>query len=336
MTQRPATPRWLTGFVIGVVVLTVSAVGLWAVNLPYLVWSPGPVTNAFGIITPEPGVEMYPADGELLVLTVLQNTNVNAWDLAIAAADPTLDVYPRQAVFRAGESNQQYHDRELDAMAQTIQIATEVALSKVDNPPSNIRLQVLTVKGDFPAAQVLDPGDVILSIDGRDVTSIDVLRQALADKAAGDVVTLEIMRGSDTMTVDVALGEITDDSGVTRPAIGVTLGPHPPLDIETNNVGGPSAGLMFTLSLIDLLTPDDLTEGHVIAGTGTISLDGTVGAIGGVRQKIVAAEAAGAEYMFVPQANWDEAQTADRKSMQLVEVASVDEALAFLATLSHT
>jgi len=336
MTQSPSAPRWLAGFVAGVLALAAGGVGLWAVDLPYLVWSPGPVTNAFGAIEVQDGVTTYPPDGEMLVLTVLQNTTVNGWELAIAGADPTLDVYPRAAVYRSGESNQQYRDRQLDAMDQTIQTALQVALGRIEAPPEITRFRIDSVQGEFPAASVLDPGDVILDIDGKAVTSVDVIRQELADRSPGDVVHLTIERGAETMTVDVTLGETTDDNGAVRAIIGVTLGIDPPLDINSNNVGGPSAGLMFTLSLIDLLSPGDLTEGHVIAGTGTISLDGTVGAIGGVRQKVVAAEAAGAEYMFVPQPNWDEALTAERSSMELVPVASVDDALTFLATLTHT
>jgi PDZ domain-containing protein len=106
-----------------------------------------------------------------------------------------------------------------------------------------------------------------------------------------------------------------------------------PIDIDAGLVGGPSAGLMYTLAVMELLGPEDLSHGHVVAGTGTIDSAGNVGGIGGVRQKVVAAEAAGAEVMLVPASNLDEALTARRDHLELIPVSTLDEALAALATL---
>src|SRR5690606_7754735 len=106
------------------------------------------------------------------------------------------------------------------------------------------------------------------------------------------------------------------------------------IDIDTGIVGGPSAGMMYTLAIIDVLTPGSLTGGRVVAGTGTIDLEGSVGEVGGVRQKVVAAEAAGAEYMFVPAGNLAAAESAPRGDMELVAVESIDDALEFLRGLA--
>jgi len=108
-----------------------------------------------------------------------------------------------------------------------------------------------------------------------------------------------------------------------------------PIDVEidSTNIGGPSAGMMYTLAVIDVLTPDDITNGHRIAGTGTISSDGSVGAIGGVRQKVEGAAAAGAEYILVPKDNYEDALTADVSGAQIVSVTTIDDALSFLASL---
>lgn len=120
--------------------------------------------------------------------------------------------------------------------------------------------------------------------------------------------------------------------------IGVLLGelsePPFPVEIEPGDVGGPSAGMMHALAIIDTLTEGELTDGHVVAGTGTIGLDGTVGTIGGIRQKVVAAEAAGAEYILVPQGNYETALTAERDSIEIVPVATIDDAVDFLESLS--
>jgi PDZ domain-containing protein len=106
-----------------------------------------------------------------------------------------------------------------------------------------------------------------------------------------------------------------------------------PIEIEAGQIGGPSAGLMYTLAVMDLLAPDELTGGHVVAGTGTIDIEGNVGPIGGIRQKVVAAEAAGAEVMLVPTDNYEEALTARRVAMELIAVSTLDEALAALGQL---
>src|SRR5690606_16294275 len=120
------------------------------------------------------------------------------------------------------------------------------------------------------------------------------------------------------------------------PLVGIlaaTLNPQYPIDINSANVGGPSAGLMYTLAIIEVLRADDLTNGHVVAGTGTVAGDGTVGAIGGIRQKVVAAEAAGAEVILVPEGNYESALSAERTTIDIVPVATVDQALDYLEAL---
>lgn len=324
------------GFVAGSVVLAATGVALWTVDVPYLVWSPGPVTEALDIIEVEEGVDSFPPDGELLVLTVLQNSSVNAWELAVAIVDPTLDVYRREAVFREGESNEEYRTRQLGLMDQTIQTATRVALARLPGPAVSTRYRIDSLSEEFPAFDVFEPGDILIEVDGTDAMSLDAIRATLDGHEAGDVVDVVVEREGERLTLQVELAEVTDDDGSTRRVLGVALGIEPPVDIEANNVGGPSAGLMFTLSIIDLLSDGDLTKGHVVAGTGTISLDGVVGGIGGVRQKVAAAEAFGAEYMLVPADDFDEALTAERDDIEIVAVATVDDALDFLDSLEAT
>jgi PDZ domain-containing protein len=121
--------------------------------------------------------------------------------------------------------------------------------------------------------------------------------------------------------------------------IGIIVGeltePPFPVTIQAGNVGGPSAGMMHALAIIDTLTPGEMTRGHIIAGTGTIQFDGSVGSIGGIRQKVVGAEAAGAEYILVPEGNYEEALTAERESIGIVSVATLQDAIDFLATLDE-
>jgi PDZ domain-containing protein len=108
-----------------------------------------------------------------------------------------------------------------------------------------------------------------------------------------------------------------------------------PIDVEidSSNIGGPSAGMMYTLAIMNVLTPEDITHGLRIAGTGTITTNGEVGPIGGIRQKVVGATLSGAEYILVPEANYEEALTVDIESAEIVAVSTIDDALDFLATL---
>ncbi|MDX1449272.1 MAG: S16 family serine protease [Acidimicrobiia bacterium] len=334
--KHPTTvPRWLIAFAAGLFVTAGLAVGAWAVDLPYVGWSPGQTSEAFDAIILEEGVTAYPADGELLVLTVVSQP-LNVYEFVVAMFDPTVDVYDRAVVRREGETDEEYRTRQLGLMDAAVQRALVIAFDRLGLDVGEVRYRIESVLGGFPAASVLDPGDFVLEVDGAPMDSIDVIRNQLADRAPGDMVELTIERDGEIQTVMVELGETTDEeTGEPRTIVGITIGPFidPPVDIDTNNVGGPSAGMMYTLALIDLLSEEDLTHGHIIAGTGTIEADGSVGGIGGIRQKVVAAKAAGAAYMLVPESNYAAALTADRGSMELVSVATIDDALAFLASL---
>jgi PDZ domain-containing protein len=188
---------------------------------------------------------------------------------------------------------------------------------------------------DVPAASVLELGDSIEEIDGTPISSVSDIRSVLEGLEVGDTLEMTISRDGEETTVTVELAEREDEPGA--PMIGVMLGeltePPFPVSIEAGDVGGPSAGMMHTLAIIDTLTEGELTGGNVIAGTGTISLDGSVGSIGGIRQKVVAAEAAGADYILVPEGNYESALTAERESIEIVPVATIDDAIDFLESL---
>lgn len=336
--HHPRTvPRWLVAFVVGAVLTAGLALAAWAVELPYVGWSPGPVSDALDAIVVEDGLTIYPPDGELLVLTVVSQP-LNVYELVTAITDPTVDVYDRSVVRREGESDEEYRTRQLGLMDAAVQRALAVAFDRLGIDPGEVRYRVESVLGGYPASAILEPGDFVLEVDGVPMDSIDVIRKQLADARPGDTVRLLVERSGDRLELDVELGETTDeDTGQPRTIIGITIGPFidPPATIDTNNVGGPSAGMMFTLALIDLLSDGDLTKGHAVAGTGTIEADGTVGGIGGVRQKVVAAEASGAEFMLVPESNYQDALTAERNDIELVSIATIDEALDFLAGLDQ-
>ncbi|MGH8959097.1 MAG: PDZ domain-containing protein, partial [Acidimicrobiia bacterium] len=189
-----------------------------------------------------------------------------------------------------------------------------------------------------PAADVLQVNDIITAVAGSPVELPTEIGAALTGKQPGDAITLGFTRDDEPMTAQVEL--IAQDEDPTAPLIGISVAAlNPrfefpfPIDIDAGLIGGPSAGMMYTLAVMELLSPDSLSSGHVVAGTGTIDVDGNVGGIGGVRQKVVAAEAAGADVMLVPASNYEEALTAPRNGIELIAVATLDEALAALANL---
>lgn len=333
--EAPRATKWPL-YVIGVLfTLGLVATALWNVELPYLAWSPGPISDAADTIVVE-DVPVFPPDGELLMLTVVSQ-DVNIFEAVIAGFDPTIDLVRKQAVRRVGESDEEYRNRVLQQMDDSNFRSVAVALDYLgyELVPSEVVINEF-VEG-VPAEQVLELGDTIKAINGAPITTVAEIRSQIEGLMPGDTIQVTIDRAGVESSVFVELAEREEEPGV--PLIGVVLGeltqPPFPVEISAGNVGGPSAGMMHTLAIIDTLTEGELTRGHVIAGTGTIRLDGTIGSIGGVRQKVVAAEAAGAAYLLVPASNYESALTAERDSMEIVPVADLDEALEFLEGLEQ-
>lgn len=326
--QRSASwPLYLIG---GLFVAGFLSVVAWNVELPYLAYSPGPIADAADSVVAEE-VELFPPEGELVMLTILQQ-DVNVFEAFIAGVDPTIDLVRKQAVRREGESDQEYRNRVLDQMSSSNFRAVTVALQYLGYEMEPVEVIVTNVEEGVPAAGKIEQGDVISSVNGNPIASFDDLERALEGYDVGDTISLKVDREESTREFEVELAERENEPG--EPMIGITIRsvtePPFPIEIRAGDVGGPSAGLMHTLAIIDNLTEGELTKGRVIAGTGTIDFDGTVGSIGGIRQKVVAAEAAGADYILVPEGNYETALTAERETIEIVPVATLDDAISFL------
>lgn len=301
----------------------------WNIPLPLIAYSPGPVTDAVDAVVVE-GAEVYDSEGEWIMLTVA-GQDINAFEALIAAADPSVDVLARAVVRRPEESDEDYRRRNLQLMDQSTATAISVALSRleVEDEP---HVFITGYAADTPAGEVLEIGDRIVSLGGEPVVATEDLAGVLQPAAPGDVVSVEVERAGEVRSFEVEL--VADEEGPDRAIIGIFVRDLPFwVEIDPGIVGGPSAGLMYTLAIIEALTPESLAGGAVLSGTGTVDLDGNVGSIGGVRQKVVASEAAGAEYMLVPEGNYEAARTAPRQDLELVPVSTVDEALDFLESL---
>lgn len=324
-------PLYLIGALFFVGVMSVIA---WNIELPYLAYSAGPVSDAADSVVAE-DVAFYPPDGELLMLTVVSQ-DVNVFEAMIAGVDPTVDLVRKQAVRREGESDEEYRNRVLQQMDDSNFRAIAVALNYLGYEMVPTEVVINEVMDGVPAADVLELGDTVLTVNGSDIASVADFAPALEGYGVGDTIEIDVERVGTVVELEVVLAERDDEPGV--PMIGIVLGELTeapfPLAIEAGDVGGPSAGMMHTIAIVDALTEGELTHGRVIAGTGTIQLDGTVGNIGGIRQKVVGAEAAGAEIILVPLGNYEAALTAERDHIEIVPVATLDEAIAYLEGLS--
>lgn len=199
--------------------------------------------------------------------------------------------------------------------------------------------KTVTPKGDF------HPGDIIKKLNGKTIGNFEGLAEALKGKNAGDKVPVELERGGKKVDQQVELVKIGEENGEPKAGLGVSVGevrkvqpsdPDKEVLFKDTRIGGPSAGLMFTLEIYNQLTPGDLSKGYRVAGTGTMSEDGSVGPIGGVQFKIVASERQHADIFFVPEDNYKEAKAkADeiQSGMKLVPVKQVDDALKYLEEL---
>jgi Lon-like protease len=311
------------------------SIAAWSLELPYFALSAGPVSDVIDNVVLLDGVDGFDSGSELMMLTVSVQ-GVNAYELMAAAVDPTVDLLRQERLRDPDESDEEYRERGLQQMDQSKENAIAVALERVggDLVIGSDGVEVVDLVEGAPAASVLEIGDIITRVEGASISVAQDIGQQLADNAPGDLVAVTVQRRGATLEVEIELTAAEDDPD--RPLVGIlaqTVNPQYPVDINSANVGGPSAGMMYTLGIIDALTPGDITKGHVVAGTGTIAPDGSVGGVGGIRQKVVAAEAAGAEVVLVPASNYDDALTALAEDIEIVAVASIDDALSYLESL---
>ncbi|GMQ86799.1 MAG: SepM family pheromone-processing serine protease [Acidimicrobiia bacterium] len=333
-------PLVLSVLLIGVGIAIALA---WPVKVPYYTLSPGPVydTSDFIYVVDNPN-EVDESQGELFFLTVsLQEANVFEW--IAAQLSSKVDLSPRENIRPSGVSSEELQRTNLARMEQSKRDAQFVALTQLGYEPTLTGTGALvteTVPGSG-AEGVLLANDVIVAVDGAVVAFSDDLLRGLADKEIGESAVLTVERpveGADDpelIELEIVLGPHVDDP--TRPMIGILLTDNEPIvefpieiDTDSQNIGGPSAGMMFTLEIINQLTEDDITDGMRIAGTGTIHRDGTVGPIGGVKQKVFGAIDAGATIVFIPAANYDDALIAAGDDITVVRVETIDDPLDYL------
>jgi Lon-like protease len=299
--------------------------------LPYYSIGPGPARELAPLIriADHP---VYRSSGRF-VMTSVHVDQLNGIGVLAAWLDPNRAVVRRDVIYAPGESDQEEARRAISDMDQSKLDAAYVVLKELDDYPKDHGEGVLieSVVPGCAADGELFPGDVVTAIDGRSIGGMRAASDAIRAAPSGSTLTFDV-------TVDGEpehIGLVREPCGGDRdPLVGVRMIPRFPfpITISSGEVGGPSAGLMWAVTLYDLLTPGDLTGGRTIAGTGVIGLDGGIHPIGGIAEKIVAAREAGADVLLLPKGNLAEARAAGVEGIRLVPVASFDEALTWLRT----
>lgn len=312
----------------------VAALGLGlavgTVPVPYVIEKPGPTFNTLGDAQGAPvisvtGRETYPAAGNLDLTTVYvdggPNGPVSILGAFAAWLDPAKSVYPEELIYPVGTTREQAEEQGTVAMATSQENAVASALKELEIPYGQ-ELQAAGFSKGSPSEGKIEQGDVFRSINGRPITSLSVIQDELAaGKGASATVVLD--RGGDQVSQDIT----PVDNGEGRYILGVLLQYKFtfPFDVKIalDKVVGPSAGLMFSLAIIDKLTPGDLTGGRHVAGTGEITPDGKVAPIGGIAQKMQGAKDAGATLFLAPSANCDEVVGNIPDGLQVVKVENL-------------
>ena len=329
---------WTWAGVFLFVVVGLGVIGGMALKVPYVALVPGSATDTEPLVEID-GTEAFPSDGELLFTTVRVRQSPNLWEYLWLKADGDAEVVPEQDIL-GGRSPEENREFNLGLMNDSKMIAIAVALNELGfEAVTTDAVVVQQLVPDTPAEAALVLGDSILAIDGTPTPNTDELVELLGGRAPGETVSLSVQRfgEEEIREIDVSLA-----ANPERPEAGF-LGIQPAdrprflndvgfsVDIDSGSVGGPSAGLAFTLAVLDHLTPGELTGGAQVAVTGTINAVGDVGPVGGVLQKTAAVEELGVDVFIVPAALGAEELAAIEAragdDLQIVPVFSLDEAL---------
>jgi PDZ domain-containing protein len=320
--------RWLARWRF-VLPILVFAFVLNFIRLPYFVFEPGPAQDVIPLIHVEER-QIYPTQGHFL-LTAVSFFQPNVYEIFRAWVDSTQEVVPQSYLLAPGQTQEEETRVALSQMDTSKIDAAVVALAAEADYPDKHGTGALveTVYPDTPAEGKLFAGDLILAIDGEAVNTVEDVGPHIQSAGVGHALRFTVEAGGVRQDVEVAPAIV---SGSDTPIIGVRLVDNFPfpVTIDSGGIGGPSAGLMWALGLTDILTPRDLTGGRTIAGTGTIDPEGKVGPIGGIEEKVAAAERAGAVLFFAPKDNAAAAKSV-AGDMVIVPVQTYQQALDYLS-----
>lgn len=334
------TRRALTLLLASVLALGLGA-GAAFTTVPYVALKPGPTCNTLGACYGEKvlsftGATPQQRDGALQLTTVSVQDRLTLIQALVGWLSPSDAVLPREIVFAPDKTDQQNQQQNAEEMTQSQDSASTAALSYLGYKGTTKVLAQAITKG-APAEGRLKAGDQLLTVDGRPVTSEAQLRSLISARSAGQPVTIGYVRGGVKGSVTITTAAAPDKT--KRAIVGVTpiVQTDFPVkvDIRLRDVGGPSAGLMFALGIVDELGKVDLTGGLNVAGTGEITAEGQVGAIGGIAQKMRGAKARGATVFLSPADNCVEAKKTKPSGLLLIKVTTLASAVDALTALRN-
>ncbi|SFI60446.1 MULTISPECIES: SepM family pheromone-processing serine protease [unclassified Bacillus (in: firmicutes)] len=334
--------RYLYALLIGVII----AMLIVFVPLPYYITKPGMAEKLEPYVKVEGGNK---EKGDFMLVTVSMG-RANVVNFLSAKFNKYEEIFKKEEILRKGESDEEYQFRQVYAMKESQDAAIYNAYKRANAPVTfeNQGVLVVGIANDMPAAEKLKLGDRILAVDGQSLQTAEQFIAYMKTKKQNDEVSVKYVHENKEKEDKFVLKPIPEDK--SRAGIGVSiitdkkLTVSPNVKIDAHKIGGPSAGLMFTLEIYNQLVKEDITKGHEIAGTGTINEKGEVGPIGGISQKVVAAHNAGAEVFFAPNENGKEnsnykeaVKTAKdiNTKMKIIPVDTLDDALTYLDKMSE-
>jgi Lon-like protease len=336
LTRRGAT---LLVAAAGVVVALVVASTL---SVPYVALTPGPTLNTLGELSGKPLIQIsghrtYKTAGHLNLVTVSYiggpQSNFNVFAALRSWLTPHEAVVPQEEIFPPGQSQQQVQQQDTEEMTNSQQSATAAALCQLNISYKTVDT-IRTTEPGKPAAGVLRKGDVITAVDGTPVTCRHDAAAMIRARKPGAPVTLTIMRGTTSRQFRLRTADVGGQA-----VVGVTVGESFifPFNVRISigNIGGPSAGMMFALGIIDKITGENLTGGKFIAGTGEIEVTGKVDPIGGIQQKMAGARGAGATVFLAPAGNCADTAGAIPAGLKVVKVSTLSGAIHDLMALKQ-
>lgn len=334
--ERQRIGRGAGAILVAAIAGMVAALVLAQVTLPYAILEPGPVVNTLGeveegteIIAVD-GAETFPTEGELNFTTIVTRggpgNETNVWDYASARLSGEAAILPVEAVFPAGATRDEIREDNQAEMVGSQRGAVAAALRALGHEVTET-VTITDVADESAFKDSLRADDVVTAVNDVPTDGADAIRAEVATVPVGGDISLTVLRNGRELVVD---GRTVDAGG--RPVLGIYLSREFTSDVDVTitagNVGGPSAGLMFALGIYDVLTEGPLTGGADISGTGTITPDGEVGPIGGVRQKVIGAQDSGSGYFLAPQDNCAELSGAVPDGIEVFSVGTFAEALA--------
>ena len=336
MSRRTLTLLLSSVLALGLVLVVAVA------RVPYVALAPGPTFNTLGLdqngkpVISVAGRATYDDNGHLNMTTISVVTPLTLAQALRGWFRHDYAVVPRDVIYPPDKSTDQVRKEDAADFKASQSSATTAALRYL-GVKGTVHVLVDKVTKGAPAAGLVLPGDEIARVDGKPVLDAKGLRAFIGTRSPGQPVQLTLLRKGSPLEVTVGTASTTDKDGTVRPVIGVTTTERTDypvtVTISLGDIGGPSAGLMFALGIIDKLEPGSLTDGRFIAGTGTIDDDGVVGPIGGIQQKLIGAKHKGATVFLVPAANCAEALSSPPRGLKLVKVASLKGALSELHSL---